>query len=300
MLITIFTPTYNRAQFLPKLYFSLLKQTFSNFEWLIVDDGSTDDTKEIIKNWQNEKKIDIIYFKQKNGGKHRAINRGLQEAKGELFFIVDSDDVLPEDSLSVICKNNKRITGDIVGIVGRKQYPDSSKIGGDFPVTEFISDHIEKTYINAIKGDLAEVVKTEVLRQCKFPDYNGEKFCAEGVMWNQLAAKGLKLYFFDESIYTAEYLEDGLSANSIINRRKSPRYAMQSYSDLVKDKRLPIKIRIRTYINYWRFSFFVKSSFINQWNSINRSLLGLLCYPLGWIFKIKDDRGIAKRSTKKN
>lgn len=296
--ITIFTPTYNRAKLLSRLYQSLLAQTFTNFEWLIVDDGSKDDTEEVIKKWQKDNKIIIRYEKQINGGKHRAINKGLDLALGELFFIVDSDDFLPKDSLSIVNKYSRKVENNIVGIVGRKQHEDYRKIGGDFKQKEFVSDHIEKTYINGIKGDLAEVVRTDILKACKFPNFEDEKFCAEGVMWNQIAAKQLKLYFFDESIYTAEYLDDGLSSNSILNRRRSPNYAMLSYSDLVKDKRLPLRIKVRSYINYWRFSFFISSSFFHNWKNINYSLLAFICYPFGYLFKLKDDHTMKKQINK--
>ena len=285
--ITIFTPTYNRENMLPKLYESLVKQAVKKFEWLIVDDGSTDHTENLVASWISEKKIDIKYVKQENGGKHRAINRGLDFAKGELFFIVDSDDFLPSNSISIIEEHSKRIEGDIVGIVGRKQYTNEVKIGDVFPVNEFVSDHIEKTYIKGIKGDLAEVVKTDVLRQCKFPDFKGENFCAESLMWNKTINIG-KLLFFDIPIYTAEYLENGLSANSIRNRRKSPTYAMQLYSELVKDKRLPVFMKIRTYINFWRFSFFSPLSFFEKWRKLDSSTLGLFIIPIAYLIKIRD------------
>ena len=93
-LVTVFTPVYNRKNLIGNLYQSLLSQTYKNFEWIIVDDGSTDDIDEIIKSYQNEDRILIRFIKQENGGKHRAINNGVLHAKGELFYIVDSDDYL--------------------------------------------------------------------------------------------------------------------------------------------------------------------------------------------------------------
>ena len=98
-LVTVFTPVYNRKNLIGNLYQSLLSQTYKNFEWIIVDDGSTDDIDEIIKSYQNEDRILIRFIKQENGGKHRAINNGVLHAKGELFYIVDSDDYLTKDSI---------------------------------------------------------------------------------------------------------------------------------------------------------------------------------------------------------
>ena len=102
ILVTIFTLTYNRAYSIPSLYNSLKGQTNKDFECLIVDDGTTEDTEDIVKEWIQETKFPIRYFKQENGGKHRAINRGLKEARGELFFIVDSDDYLTTDAIETI------------------------------------------------------------------------------------------------------------------------------------------------------------------------------------------------------
>ena len=98
-MITVFTPTYNRGYIIEKLYNSLVSQNYNEFEWLIVDDGSTDQTQELISNFITKGFIDIRYFKQENGGKHRAINKGVKLAKGELFFIVDSDDYLSNNAL---------------------------------------------------------------------------------------------------------------------------------------------------------------------------------------------------------
>ena len=97
--LTLFTPTYNRAHLLERLYSSIKKQTYHHFEWLIVDDGSTDNTNEVVKTFIEEGIITIKYVFKRNGGKHRAINEGVQQAQGELFFIADSDDMLPPDAL---------------------------------------------------------------------------------------------------------------------------------------------------------------------------------------------------------
>ena len=102
--ITVFTPTYNRAYTLERLYKSLLNQTSYDFEWLIVDDGSTDNTSELIKSFQNNQLFDVRYYKQGNGGKHVAINKGVELAEGELFFIVDSDDYLTDDAIAITKK----------------------------------------------------------------------------------------------------------------------------------------------------------------------------------------------------
>src|SRR5690625_3909375 len=100
MRITVFTPTYNRAYIIKKLYFSIQKQTFRDFEWLVLDDGSTDSTKDLFDQWiKEEHDFSIRYYRFENAGKQKEINRALDLAEGELFFTVDSDDLLTENAL---------------------------------------------------------------------------------------------------------------------------------------------------------------------------------------------------------
>lgn len=110
--ITLFTPTYNRAYVLETLYRSIQRQTFRDFEWIVVDDGSTDNTEDLVNSWMEEKNFfPIRYYKQANGGKCRAINWGLDLAEGELFFIMDSDDYLTDDAMETVVKWESTIAG---------------------------------------------------------------------------------------------------------------------------------------------------------------------------------------------
>lgn len=292
--ITIFTPTYNRRETLNKLYLSLIKQSFKDFEWLVVDDGSLDDTKSLINQYKNEGILNIQYYYQKNSGKHIAINRGLDLAKGEWFFIVDSDDSLPWNSLAVLNRYMQNIETGLSGVVARKAFENFNLIGDKFESHSFISDHIERRYIKNLNGDLAEVYKTEVMKLYKFPIFEHQKFCAEGLMWNRIG-KDNKALFVNDIVYFAEYLENGLSDNSIKNRRESPDYAMLLYKELSEDFRLGIRMKARTYINYWRFSFFSNNTFYKNWMNINKNFLALLLLPLGFFMMLLDNRKIIKK-----
>ena len=119
-MITVFTPTYNRAYILPRLYKSLLRQTNKQFEWIIVDDGSTDNTEEKVNNWIKENKIKIKYYKQENQGKMIAHNKGVEKSEGELFVCVDSDDYLTDNAIEIITKKwlKVRKINDCIGIGG--------------------------------------------------------------------------------------------------------------------------------------------------------------------------------------
>jgi glycosyltransferase involved in cell wall biosynthesis len=252
-MITVFTPTYNRKSLLPKLYDSLKRQTYGDFEWLIVDDGSTDGTHDLVDEWGENSTFPIRYSYQTNGGKHRAINNGAKMAKGEWFFIVDSDDTLPPDSLSIADKWIKTIEDDdsFAGICGMR------RISGVSPLVNFETLDISPLGIkDIIRADKAEIIKTEVLKNYPFPDIQGEYFCAESLILNRIGIK-YKFRYFNEVIYDCKYLEGGLSFNSSRIRKDSPTYATLVYKEEIMYTSLLME-KIRASINFWRFIWFSK------------------------------------------
>ena len=218
MRITVFTPTYNRGYIIENLYRSLQRQSYMDFEWIVIDDGSTDDTEKLFQEFLIEdNEFSIIYHRIENGGKHRAINRGLKLAKGELFFIVDSDDYLTDDALAVIDQMEKSIPRSerhsFAGVCGQKGYPNQKEVGHSFE-----GETLDITMLDrgkyGISGDKSEVFYTEVLREYPFPEFEGERFITECVVWDRIAFDGLKLRFFNQIIYICDYLPDGLTAHS--------------------------------------------------------------------------------------
>lgn len=296
-LISIFTPAYNRASLLQRLYDSLIIQSMKNFEWIIVDDGSTDNTEDVVQALIDKQELAITYIKQRNSGKHIAINTGLDHAQGDWFFIVDSDDYLTSDALTTInFYQEKNFQHNYNGFVFRKSLDNNSNVGGQFPdgIQEFEATIIERTVKYKISGDMAEVFKTDLLRQCKFDDGFNEKFCAEGLMWNRTAKLGATLLYVDKCIYICEYLPGGLTDNSVLNRRKSPKYATLVYKELAEVDSLPLKYKFKAYSNYWRFSFFIKGNIFSKIRNLNGSILGLISLPFGYVMKLKDDFKLKK------
>lgn len=215
MKITVFTPTYNRAHTIMRLYESLKSQTHKDFEWVVVDDGSSDDTEKLFnEKILNESDFSVIYKYVSNGGKHRAINMGTQLASGELFFIVDSDDFLPADSLETIIFFANSIPasekGNFAGIAGLRGTDSGILIG-----TTFSGDSIDITYLDTkkygISGDKAEVYFTDIIKKYPFPEFENEKFIMESVVWNVIGADGYLLRYFNNIVYFCEYLDDGLT-----------------------------------------------------------------------------------------
>lgn len=254
MLISVFTPTYNRAYRIGDLYESLREQTFRDFEWVIVDDGSQDETEDLVRKWIADAGFTIRYFRQYNGGKHIAVNRGMKEARGELFYIVDSDDYLPQDALQIIAEEYGKVRGkeDFCGVSGARYYPNGKRIGGaaSFGILECSALDFRQKY--HVPGDMAEVFRTEILRRYPFPEFEGEKFCPEALVWNRMAEK-YKLRYFNRCTYICEYLPDGLTAGIVRARRNSPLASMTYYSEQAK-RNVPLREKLKSAVNFWRFA----------------------------------------------
>lgn len=279
-MITIFTPTYNRGYIIEKLYLSLCNQTSNEFEWLVVDDGSTDNTRELIERFITDNKINVRYIYKENGGKHTAINLGVKNANGELFFIVDSDDYLTPDAVEWIITNSRDIifNDKFAGLSGLRIHPDGRKIGGGTDFGLIDADALTIRSKHKVSGDLAEIYKTHILKQYPFPEIPNERFCSEGLIWARIAQKYILRYFY-KGIYVCEYLNDGLTFNRVEARRKSPEYSIILYSEGVKNKRISIMERCKYAILYWRYSelspktFFQKLKLVYWWC--------VFFYPLG-------------------
>lgn len=249
--ITIFTPTYNRAYLLKRLYDSIKVQPYSNFEWIIVDDGSNDNTKELINEFINENIVNIKYFYQENSGKHIAINRGVEEASGELFYIVDSDDYIPKNALNIIDKWEKTIIekDKFAGVAGLKVDEDNKIMGTTFSTAlEYVDATSLEREIYNITGEKAEVFYTQILKQYKFPKIEGEKFITEAYIWNKMANDGYKLRWFNENIMICKYMDDGLTKNlNKINEMNPKGYLLFLLDDIKYEKSFFKKIKK----SYW-------------------------------------------------
>ena len=263
--ISILTPTYNRGKLLSPLYDSLKNLTFEDFEWLIVDDGSEDDTEQYALSWIEHNienaEFPIRYIKKSNGGKHTAINRGVREANGELILILDSDDTLPSDSLATIAQYYEQCKGykDCAGVCGLMAHHDGQLIGTGFPKEPMYESALQFRYAEEgnVTGDLLEVYKTSVMREFPFPEIENEKFCPESLVWNRIANK-YKLFCFNKVIYYRDYLEGGLTSKIVRIRMNSPIASTMTYAEML-DYNISLKWKIRSAINYWRFKYCIKN-----------------------------------------
>ena len=240
MKLTVFTPTYNRAYIIENLYRSLQRQTCHDFEWIIVDDGSTDNTEELISSWIEEgNDFPIRYYKVANGGKCRAINYALELAEGELFFTMDSDDYLTDDALEKVVSWFEELNpdGEIKGIVANRGYSPTETANYLFEEA-----YLDKTLLDiyALKrdgkqvfdGERAFVFYTDFHKEYRYPEFEGENFMTEAVTWNRMAADGYKMRFYNDIIWVFEYKEDGLTRAGSSIFLKNPK----GYGLILKEK----------------------------------------------------------------
>lgn len=289
-MITVFTPTYNRAYILPILYESLVNQSFKNFEWIIVDDGSTDTTKELVESFLSEKNIKIRYFLQENQGKHVAINKGVEMAEGGLFFIVDSDDYLAQNALEILhsryldIKENSKIAGIFVNCSSKNPNVSYNTFDLLLPKEGIICTLTELNHQLQIRGEFATAIKTEIQKTYPYPVFEGEKFCRESLVYRRIGKK-YDFLFTSDKIYFADYLEDGLTVKSWKLLKKSPKGAALLFKEQAKEN-IPTKEKLIALNAYWDFQINdVKSSWFNKFNGVPffLSIYVLLCKK----FKIK-------------
>ncbi|MBQ7522886.1 MAG: glycosyltransferase family 2 protein [Clostridia bacterium] len=213
MELTIFTPLYNRADIVERLYLSLRKQNVKEFEWLVIDDGSKDNAEMKFSEWEKrDNGFEMRYFKTENGGKHRAINKAVKMAKGRMFFIVDSDDWLPENAVEKIFEIDSSIKdkSGFAGFSGIRRTPEGKLIGTTFEGNYVDVNSLERDRYG-ITGDKSEVFYLDVLKSYPFPEIEHENFITEDIVWSRMAHDGYKIRWTNEEIYLGDYLEGGLT-----------------------------------------------------------------------------------------
>ena len=250
---TVFTPAYNRKELIIRLYESLKTQSLKDFEWVIIDDGSTDGTDEAISAIE-EDSFSIIYKKVENGGKHRAINKGLDLAHGQVFAIVDSDDYLTEDAIEkikVYFDDIKNSDKKFAGVAGLKCFSINDSVGTSFEGYSIDAKSTERKKYN-INGDKFEVFYTNVLKQFKFPEIDGEKFMTEAISWNRMSYDGYYIRWFNDNIYICNYLEAGLTDSKDRLVRQNPKGYAMFIKECVQHNILSLKEKMGYYSYYYK------------------------------------------------
>ena len=240
-MITILTPTYNRAHTLQRLFDSLIVQEDMRFEWLIIDDGSTDTTKDLINSFSKKKLINIRYFYQENMGKPSAINLGVEKSSTDYIFIVDSDDVITSDCISTLSSEiNKHLNNNhaFSGLCFRRGNLDGSVLGNKILEVNLQSALHHSTDVqNLFRVDMAYCFKKDYIKKCSFPRIMNEKFVPELYIWNKITDIDLVYTYANKMVYLGEYMNDGLSANFKSQLKKNPKGFLLYYKDQFRRER---------------------------------------------------------------
>lgn len=275
MNFTVFTPTYNRAYILPQLYNSLINQTNQNFKWLVIDDGSTDDTENLIESFIVENKISIKYIKQENQGKHIGINNSFNHINTEYFIIIDSDDYLLNNAIEECntilkeIKNKKNVAGfTFFNYLDVNEVPIENY--GKIKTLDY-----NKIKFN-IKGESNFVLKADIAKKYKFPVFKDENFCQEAYMLVKIMDNH-QILFTDYILARGEYLEDGLSQNIYKRLLQNPKYSLATLKIKYKSNLFTREQKQQFAINYWDIA--IKSKKICVLKQLfNFPIKGILTY----------------------
>ncbi len=247
-LFTICTPTFNRAGLLTRVFESLKGQTALDFEWLIVDDGSTDATGDVVRQWTPQVLFPVRYVWKENGGKHTALNVAVQAARGVLFTVVDSDDWLLPEGLERLSNGWEtiRTKANFAGACGLFQYTDGRVVGSHFPRNELVSNAIDLRLKLGVTGDKIGFTRTEIMRRFPFPEDFGRFYVPESIVWNRIAQE-FDTLFINERIGVKEYQPEGITDKSALNSWRNPMAYLTRAADLLNGRRgLPIGSTIRS------------------------------------------------------
>ena len=248
--LTVFTPTFNRAYTLHKCYESLRRQTSKDFVWLIIDDGSSDNTKELVESWINEKEVDIRYHYQNNKGMHGAHNTAYELIDTQINTCIDSDDYMTDDAVEKIVEfwKSNRNRG-LAGFVALDAYENGEIIGTKLP-----SDISETTYFDiyntlSVKGDKKFIYRSDLTKLYPYPIFEGEKYVSLAYKYAKLD-DDYKLGIMNEVVCIVEYMEDGSSLNMFKQYRRNPKGFAFIRIENMKNPRISSKNKFKECIHY--------------------------------------------------
>lgn len=232
MKITVFTPTYNRADLIERVYSSLCKQTYKDFEWLVIDDGFTDRTSSVIDEYQKVSPFPIRYYQRINRGKVACINEALDLAIGYFFLVFDSDDWCVEHALERFVIAWLELSDQerecYSGVSSLKAYMSGEVVGEDYlRMSNFGESYIDRES-KKVRGDKWEFIRTDVHRCYRYDIAEGERYMAPSYAWLRIGAQ-YKTVFLNEVLGVIEYQADGISRNIVRNRVFSPVSACRVY-----------------------------------------------------------------------
>ncbi|WEV54032.1 glycosyltransferase family A protein [Leuconostocaceae bacterium ESL0723] len=256
-MVTVLTVTYNRGHLLERLFNSLCQQTQTDFQWLVIDDGSTDDTAQRMAAFQAKKPpFRIDYHVKENGGKHTGLNYAHPFIQGQVTVIVDSDDYLVENGIAQIEAAWQPYLDDPkLATVTFEQADDQGHLLGHFPRARYLGSELDYRYAHHIGGDFAETIRTEVLKAWPLPEFQGERFFPEGWLW-QTIARHYDTLDLQGVLVVGGYQAGGLTQQGRQQRLKAPR-GMVTYYQALTGSVFPLSTRLKSALAAQVYQHFV-------------------------------------------
>lgn len=287
MFLTVLTPTFNRSNLLRKVYDSLCKQMDKNFQWLIIDDGSTDDTEEaVLRLKENNPDFRVDYYYKKNGGKHSALNYAHPYILGEFVMILDSDDYLVDNAIELVKSYwNKYKHNEKIGYLAFERGDEKGKFSCQkYLADEFVSNYIEYRVKYNIQGEQIEIYRTNVFKEVIFPEFPNENYLG-GIYMHVLLSDRYDTVFIHKILCIWKYLDDGLTKAGRKLRIKNPLGGM-IYGELLTRKEFPIKYRIKGMVLYIVYAMFAKKSILSLLKKCEHKFLFFVSLPLSTVLYI--------------
>lgn len=293
--LTVFTTTFNRAYSLPDLYHSLCRQTSKDFLWLIIDDGSTDETRNIVQQWITEAVIDIEYWFKKNGGMHTGHNLAYDNIKTELNVCIDSDDQMTDNAVELINRFWSANKNDqYAGILGLDIYKNGQIVSSrKFPENVKVGKYSELRGRYGMVGDIKFVYRTEVIRAyMPYPVFEGEIFTPLGYKY-LLVDDDYDMLFLNEPLCVVDYRPDGNSHNLIKQYFRNPQGFLEERK-VRMEKSFSFRERFENTVHFIASQLILKK--FKFWSESTNKLLTIFSLPFGFIYflflnyKLKYDR----------
>lgn len=287
--VTILTATFNREQLLKRLYKSIINQTYKNVEWLIIDDGSTDATENLILKFIQEGFLEIKYYKQKNQGKHVALNYGFDQNKNKLLIIIDSDDEFTHNGLEALvnCWQEQVDKAKIAAIIGNDVDRDGKIIGKKVHYKNLKCTYKDFAQKYRISGDKAILWNFEILNKHRFQVFHDEKFISEISLWEKFSS--YLIVYVSINVFIVEYLSNGLSTNSLRLRVNNIKGTLYCYTNSLRNSDT-LFFRNKNLINLIRFSIHNKESFIDIIKKSPLKFSSVILYGFSYFLYLKDKK----------
>lgn len=282
--ITVFTPTYNRAHLLSRLYESLCNQTCKDFLWLVIDDGSTDRTRSLVEGWMHENRIEIQYQYKENGGLHTGYNLAIKKTETELCICIDSDDFMPIDAIEKIINhwvtNKKNEYGGIIGL----DYSLAGKpIGARLPNKQ-VMHFIEKKIKYKNVGDAKIVHRTELLKEhIPMPTFKNEKNFNPSYLFVKVDKK-YPLLILNENLCFVDYQEDGMSNNIYTQFRNSPNSFLELRKLYLSLENVPVTFKFKNAVHLVSSAMFANN--LSAIFCINNTFVLIAALPFGVLLNL--------------